>query len=177
MDFGWNLTKNNPAPELKLLMEDLETSIWAFQEYLPKRIGTSHGGLRHFGSELTKNTPTPRIETSHGGLMYFSSELTKNTPPPHPLLELELLMEGYTGDWCGETNTVSPADTISFSEFKALRDVVTCVDLDYVVNLVWKNVANLISYTRRKSRIWLHLNITNHIMTSALSIFHKSNPL
>ena len=38
MDFEWNFTKNNPAPELKLLMEDLETSVWAFQEYLPREL-------------------------------------------------------------------------------------------------------------------------------------------
>ena len=33
--------------------------------------------------------PPPRIGTSHGGLMDFSSELTRNTPSP----ELEPLME------------------------------------------------------------------------------------
>ena len=54
-------------------------------------MGASHGGLRDFSCELTKNTPLPpelELRTSHGGLRDLSSKLTKNTPP-----ELELLTE------------------------------------------------------------------------------------
>ena len=40
----------------------------------------------------SKSPPPTKIETSHGGLRDFSSELTKNIPP------LELLMEDCVGD-------------------------------------------------------------------------------
>ena len=56
----------------------------------PHRIGTYHGGLWDFGSELMKNNPH-RIGNSHGGPRDFSSELTKNNSPPPP--QLEFLME------------------------------------------------------------------------------------
>ena len=41
--------------ELQLLMENLETSDLTNPEY-PLRIGSSHGGLRNFRSDLTQNT-------------------------------------------------------------------------------------------------------------------------
>ena len=50
-----------------------------------------------FSSELY---PSTRILTSHGGLRDFDSEITKNTPSQ----ELELLIENCAGDWCVETN-------------------------------------------------------------------------
>ena len=53
----------------------------------PPRIGTSHGGLGDFGSELTKNTPVPSFGASH---------------------------RGFVMDWCMETTPVSPEDTVSF---------------------------------------------------------------
>ena len=56
----------SPPWEMKLLMDGL--LFWARQEYTPQ-LGTSHGGLRDFSSQITKNTPTPtQIRTSHGGL-------------------------------------------------------------------------------------------------------------
>ena len=66
-------------PEMKLLMKD-----FGFKNTTPK-IGTSHGRLRDFSSELTKNYP-PQIGTSHRGLRAFCSELLKITPPPPKLL-------------------------------------------------------------------------------------------
>ena len=71
-------------------MEDFRTLVLSLPR-IPSslRIGTCHGGLKDFGSELTKNTPPSRIGTSHGRLRNFGSELTKNTPLP----ELELIME------------------------------------------------------------------------------------
>ena len=63
---------------------------WIKKIPTPNQIGTSHGALRDFRSELLKN-PLPSIGTSHRGLR---TELTKNTPNPQPQ-ELEFLMEDF----------------------------------------------------------------------------------
>ena len=59
---------------------------------------------------LSKNTaPAQKIGTFRGGLRDFGSEITKNTRiPPSPPPELELLMENFAGDWCVETNRCVP---------------------------------------------------------------------
>ena len=79
-------------------------------------VGTSHGGLRDFGSELTKNTPLPTwIGTSHGGIRNFGSEFTK-TPPPPPRIGTS---HGGLGDFGSEltknTSLCRPADTVSLN--------------------------------------------------------------
>ena len=45
----------------------------------PPKIGTSHGKLGNFGSELTKSTSPARIGTSYGRIRDFGFELTKNS--------------------------------------------------------------------------------------------------
>ena len=56
-DFGSELARiasPPPPPEMGLLMEDLNTSVLSSSRIHPPRIGSSHGGLRDFGSELPR---------------------------------------------------------------------------------------------------------------------------
>ena len=73
------------------------TLFLANQEYPPPRIGTSHGGLRKFGSEVGNNSPPPPNENCWGLWIWsyqewkwklvkivqdFGFEVAKSTPPP-----------------------------------------------------------------------------------------------
>ena len=79
----------------------------------PIQIGTSHGYVRDFSSELTKNTPPPphvwNFWCRTWGLQFRAYQESKNTPPPR----LDLLMEDL-GEWCVEIRCCIPADTASF---------------------------------------------------------------
>ena len=109
----------------------------------PTQIGTSHGGLKDFSSELPKNTPSPiqiwtshrglrdfnaelpknapthptQIGTSHRGLRDLSSKLPKNTPFFPPTQNWNFSWGALTGTGVWRLITVSPADTVSLSIF------------------------------------------------------------
>ena len=111
----------------------------------PTQIGTSHGGLKDFSSELPKNTPpqskfelliedlgisilsfprmpppTPtQIGTSHRGLRDLSSKLPNklNTPFFPPTQNWNFSWRTLTGTGVWRLITVSPADTVSLSIF------------------------------------------------------------
>ena len=87
-------TQRIPTHEMKLLIKDLGASVLIFSRiphfHPTPETGTSHGGLRHFSSELLNNTPYQHIWTFHGGLRHFSPELLKNNPPPPTKLGLSM---------------------------------------------------------------------------------------
>ena len=88
MDFGSELTMNTPhtriPTQIELLMEDLGTSVLSLPKIPPPRLEVVMEDLGTLVLSLPR-TPSPII-TSHGGIRDFSSELTKNNPlpPAHP---------------------------------------------------------------------------------------------
>ena len=79
------------SPGLKLLMEDLESLGMKPSRItpLPSRIKTSHGRLRKFRYEATKNTPYLKLLIED--LERLGMKPSRITPLPHP--GSELLME------------------------------------------------------------------------------------
>ena len=127
-----------PQSKLELLIKDLRFWFWAHQGYPcahPTQVGSSHGRLKAFSSELPKYTPT-QMGSSQGGLRDFGSELPKNIPPPkldllledlgtsvqsfkripHPR-QMEFLLEDSVGTGVWRLITASPADTVSLIHF------------------------------------------------------------
>ena len=87
------LVKNTPSARNET--SHLLTSVLSLPRIpLTPRIGTSHGRLRDFGSELNKNTPPPPHQTHTQNWNFLWRTLVLSLPrirPPPP--ELELLME------------------------------------------------------------------------------------
>ena len=76
------LVQNIPLPQLELLMEDLGTSVLSLPRITPpppqKELELLMEHLRTSGLSLPKYSPPPKFGTSHGGHRDCGSELTKN---------------------------------------------------------------------------------------------------
>ena len=83
---------------MKILMDGLR--VWAHQEYpsTPTQMASSHGGLRDFSSELTKNklkhqgAPSSRLKLFMEGLGNLGTLVLSAPRVPQPT-QLKLLME------------------------------------------------------------------------------------
>ena len=119
---------------MKILLSKSHRIGYSWQRIPSPRNGSSHGGLRDLGSEITR-MPPPQNRTSHGGLVEFVLSL----PRIHPLA----FHRGLCRVWCVGANR--------------------CILCGYRLHPMWKRPQLLKSFTYPKTSPYFALHSFMHI--------------